>query len=402
MKEYLRNYSRDLERQIELVNASTISAKNKELILTYQNHDVSNGLSLPGMLRKMIILRSVAERNGVEFSNASRQDYERVIASLTKRGSAEATVWTYKKILMVFHKWMNGGEQYPECVKWFNFRHMKSTKLPEDMLTQDEVKRLIKFAEHPRNKAFIASLWESGARIGEIGTIRLKHVSFDEYGCRVFVDGKTGSRQVRLINAAPFLLEWINKHPLNDDPNAPVWINLKYNTNRVGYAGFCKMLSRTAKRAGIKKHVNPHNFRHSRATYLAQFLTEAQLKEVFGWVQDSGMASQYIHLSGKQVDDALLKVYGLKKEEKKEDVLMNITCPRCKEANSPNNSYCEKCWLPLTQKAQIDTIKTKDLSDNSSAVLMELVDLSKKLSEANPEKVREALSFIQNTLGSED
>jgi len=107
-------------------------------------------------------------------------------------------------------------------------------------------------------------------------------------------------------------------------------------------------------------------------------------------------------LSGKQVDDALLRVYGLKKEEKMEDVLSPKKCPRCKHYNSPNNEYCEKCWLPLSQKAQIETIKTRDLSDNTSVVLMELLDLTKKMSEANPQKVQDALSFINKTLGPEE
>lgn len=36
-----------------------------------------------------------------------------------------------------------------------------------------------------------------------------------------------------------------------------------------------------------EKPVNPHHFRHSRATYLANYLTEAQMCEWFGWVHGS-------------------------------------------------------------------------------------------------------------------
>lgn len=43
------------------------------------------------------------------------------------------------------------------------------------------------------------------------------------------------------------------------------------------------------------------------------------MKEFFGWVQASNMASIYVHLSGRDVDNALLKVYGIQntKENKK-------------------------------------------------------------------------------------
>ena len=400
MKEYIHKYRHILECELKRVKGSTISKENKKLILAYYAFDLSNGLSVPRLVRKVSILRIVAERYGIEYSRATKEDYVRVIADLKGKELANGTVWVYKKVLRVFHKWLNGGEQYPECVKWFKFKEPNKNTLPEGLLTQEDVKRLIQVSGFIRDKAFISCLWESGARIGEIGTVKIKNVSFDEYGCKVLVDGKTGMRKIRLVHAAPFLLEWINRHPFNGDHNAPMWVGVRRDYgHQLDYATLRKLLRKAAKRASIKKPVNPHNFRHSRATYLAQFLTEAQMKEFFGWTQDSRMAARYIHLSGKQVDDALLRVYGLKKEEKKEDILKPVTCPRCKHLNSPNNEYCEKCWLPLTQKAQVEAIQTRDLSDQSSVVLMQLVDLAKTLSQANPRKVQETLSAIQRELG---
>ena len=35
------------------------------------------------------------------------------------------------------------------------------------------------------------------------------------------------------------------------------------------------------------------------------------MKEHFGWVQGSEMAATYVHLSGRDVDNALLKLQGL-------------------------------------------------------------------------------------------
>ena len=64
------------------------------------------------------------------------------------------------------------------------------------------------------------------------------------------------------------------------------------------------MLSTVAKRCGIKKRVNPHSFEHARASNLANVLTEAQMKEYLGWVGDSKMAATYVHLSGRNVDNA--------------------------------------------------------------------------------------------------
>jgi hypothetical protein len=70
-------------------------------------------------------------------------------------------------------------------------------------------------------------------------------------------------------------------------------------------------LNKIAKKAGINKRIHPHLFRHSRATYMANFLTEAQMNAYFGWVQGSSMPSIYVHLPGCDIDDAVLKANGI-------------------------------------------------------------------------------------------
>jgi site-specific recombinase XerD len=66
-----------------------------------------------------------------------------------------------------------------------------------------------------------------------------------------------------------------------------------------------------AKMAKIGKNVYPHLFRHSRATHLADKLTEAQMKIYFGWSGRSDVPSVYVHLSGRDVEEAILKLHGV-------------------------------------------------------------------------------------------
>jgi integrase/recombinase XerD len=77
--------------------------------------------------------------------------------------------------------------------------------------------------------------------------------------------------------------------------------------------------------------------RHTRATELANILTEAQMKEHLGWVPGSDMPSTHVHLSGRDVDGAILKPYGIAvDEESKVKIALTLTkCPRCgKEMSS--------------------------------------------------------------------
>ena len=119
-------------------------------------------------------------------------------------------------------------------------------------------------------------------------------------------------------------------------PESPLWTSFESagSTKPLEYYAFRKMLSVTAKEQRYGKRVNPHSFRHARASNLANVLTEAQMKEYLGWVGDSRMASTYVHLSGRDIDNAPLKLNGIKTEKEvnsEEHTLRIKTCSRCQE-----------------------------------------------------------------------
>jgi len=205
---------------------------------------------------------------------------------------------------------------------------------------------------------------------------------------------------VRTINATPYLHDWLNIHPNKDDPKAPLWVNIgttkqiskKFDSGEIqkgkdyndhwsynlSYAAARKILINLGRKAGIKKPINPHNFRHSRATALgAAGLNQSIMNEVMGWKQGSAMAGVYIHLSGKQTDDALLPaMYGVKvtKEETKHSQMFPIKCINCGELNAHNVKRCKKC------NNIIGVITKSDIEQNSSVVEMSQV-LGKVVSE---------------------
>jgi len=59
-------------------------------------------------------------------------------------------------------------------------------------------------------------------------------------------------------------------------------------------------------------------FRHSQASRLANDITEAQMNEYFGWMQGSKMPTVYVHMSGRNVDQRLLEIKGVKTPAKEE------------------------------------------------------------------------------------
>ncbi len=119
--------------------------------------------------------------------------------------------------------------------------------------------------------------------------------------------------------AASYLREWLIRHPAYDiksgeiDPSILVFvrINGKDAGKPVSYIMFAKVIKRASERTGIKKRVYPHILRHSKATVLANYLTEQQMNVYFGWVQGSDMPAVYVHLSGRDIEGAIKRVCGL-------------------------------------------------------------------------------------------
>jgi len=91
--------------------------------------------------------------------------------------------------------------------------------------------------------------------------------------------------------------------------------------------------------------------------------------EYFGWTQASRMTETYVHLSGKNLDDTLLKAYGLSKDTPKEKELAPIQCPRCSTMNGATGKFCHKCG------AGLDIVTVINVDKERASLTLELMDL---------------------------
>jgi site-specific recombinase XerD len=321
----------------------------------------------------------LARRANKPLKQLGREDVERLVAWINSSNYAEETKHSYKVVLKKFYQWLRDcnedNHEYPEEVKWIKTTIKKGKRLlPEVLLTPEELKRLIEAAENPRDRALILTHYESGCRISETLFLRILNVRFDQHGAVLVVNGKTGPRRVRVIAAAPALASWLNTHPLRGDPNAPLWVGMgtigRYKP--LDYDGVRALFKRLARKAGLNKRVYTHLLRHTRATELANILTEAQMKELLGWVQSSDMPSIYVHLSGRDVDNALLRAHGLSSslEEKAKSQLTFTACPRCGQKAGPESKFCPKCGMILDAQTAIRLEEERAKADKIMNMLM--------------------------------
>jgi site-specific recombinase XerD len=358
----------DYSRRLELATArlkknKRASLHNRFKIFRFLDHLESRGVTLSRRIRYLIDLTRLADMfNAKNFEDASKQDIERIILEHGRLNLSDATKTGFRVATKRFYRWLKDPNdlEYPPEVKWIKTTTKNGhNMLPEDLLTEEEVMALVAAAERPRDKALVAMIYDSGGRIGELLTLQRRNVTFDEHGAVIVVDGKTGQRRERLILSVPFLAEWMEAHP-QKLPEAPLWVHSRQGCHQDGivpmdYYSARKLLLRLKAKAKLKKAVNPHAFRHARATHLAKLLTEAQMKQMFGWTQDSKMAARYVHLSGRDVDDALLRAHGLQpRVEEETPKLTVVKCVRCGLQNSTIHKLCSRCGMPLDLKTALE------------------------------------------------
>ena len=275
--------------------------------------------------------------------------------------------------IRLFFKWLKPDNDFFEGIK----TKPQKNRLPTtELMKQDDVVQMLTACENQRDRALITILWDSGARVGEILNLNIRDVQMDQYGAVVVVDGKTGMRRLRLINAVPDLQLWLNQHPDKNNPDAPLFVtSRKYGgeSRRLDIRTVQNMLKTIAEHAGITKNIHPHAFRHGRLTELVKMgFRESELRIIAGWEDDSKMPATYIHMSGDDVESKMLAAHGIIEEDIEEvkDNLQPAVCPRCTIKNPADAKYCSACSMILDAKTALDSeIRTDSLNDIMAPML---------------------------------
>lgn len=277
--------------------------------------------------------------------------------STKDRSFKQNTVHDYIRILKPFILWLieNGYSVLPEK-KILGITAPAAdhqTTKPDEILTLEEIEQLIKVCMNPRDRAFIALFYESGARIGEVCRLTWRDVIFDKYGVKVYIDDqKTNKRRYsRLTMSRQDLAAWkADYHPGEALPDSLVFLTFKGRA--LDYIQACRIIQRLVERTGMKKRVHPHLFRKSRITHMiAQNYQESVIKESLWGNINTGMFRTYVCLAEKDIDAEFLERAGIQVKQEENKILQPRPCPECHAINSPNTRFCPECGTSLTGEA---------------------------------------------------
>jgi site-specific recombinase XerD len=335
--------------------------------------------SILWIIRCITALLLMRRHLGKSFKDAHKHDIRSLFKWMDDKNYKASTHEKFRRILKFYYKVVYGNNQhYPEAVSWFSVNLGKEKLGKEtnmnmtEYLEEEEVQKLIETAPTLQKKAFLACMYESGARPEEFLRLTNLDIKVDSKGAVFMLRGKTGERRVRIISFVKLLQQWLELNPLRGQNQYPLWISTATNFKNqpLGLRGAQKIIEETLPKAGLtNKHRRLYILRHSRATHLANHLTEAQMCIFFGWQHGTKVVRRYIHLSGKDVDNALIALNEERGQIKTEEYkLKSIICKRCSETISPGMNFCSRCALPVN----LDNEYTREIElENENKILKE-------------------------------
>ena len=188
-------------------------------------------------------------------------------------------------------------------------------KLP-DTLALEEIDSLINAIDlsskqGERNRAILETLYGCGLRVSELTNLKISDLFFDEGFIKV--TGK-GDKQ-RLVPIGPITEKYINIyrkeirvhqqiHPMAKDT-----VFLNQHGKPLTRAMIFTIVKRLAEKAGIRKTISPHTFRHSFATHLLE--NGADLRAIQQMLGHESITTTeiYTHIDRKHLTEVINKYH---------------------------------------------------------------------------------------------
>lgn len=299
---------RRTKRQIEAI-PKIFSKPNQKHMINFMENGFSRGLSPQRLLFFIERLKVVNEIKPKDFSKYDREDVKQVMLKVNTKGYAPRTVRDTQDALIVFMCWLHKREpreKLPDNVRWLRSETIPNKLKAEDLITPQELQKMIEYSSSLMTKAILTLLYSSGLRPGELRSIQFGKFSENGNTLKFYVSGKMykkkGEESVYVVNktAVDLFKSWVNVHPTKRG-----YVFQNRDGKPLSHSHLNIMIKRAAKGAGINRMVNCYLFRHSYGTRVYSKYPDVVARKIMRHSQHSKMPWVYTHLSETDVLEAL-------------------------------------------------------------------------------------------------
>lgn len=224
-------------------------------------------------VRKLLVWM---ENNNLAIQKATRQDLERFVAEQVAQEMAPRSQARLISSIKSFYLYLMEEEYLQADPSQLLEAPKLGMKLP-DVLSVPEMEQLLNAiplgeASGQRNRAILEVLYGCGLRVSELVELRLSYINQKEGFVRVLGKGN----KERLVPINKTALKYLNLYVEQIRAFVPVqrgqedYVFLNQRGKKLSRVYVFTMIKTEVDRAGIRKKVSPHTFRHSFATHLVQ------------------------------------------------------------------------------------------------------------------------------------
>lgn len=207
-------------------------------------------------------IRKMHEHIGKRTNNITTEDLRGYLSYYqTDRNASKVTIDNIRRILSSYYAWLE-DEDYVLKSPVRRIHKIKTTKVVKDTYSDEELELMRDNCSSKRDLAIIDILASTGMRVGELVTLDIDDINFNERECIVL--GKGDKERLVYFDARTkiHLSEYIESR--SDDCPA-LFVSLNNPASRITINAVEVRLRELGRELGLSK-VHPHKFRRTLAT----------------------------------------------------------------------------------------------------------------------------------------
>jgi integrase len=189
----------DYQKRLACTKRRIARLENAQLHLDFIAHLEALGLFTGRVAKYANHVCALTKRYPLNATSATRTDVEKVIAWINRQPYKSSTKSDLRLVVKKLVQYAKTGScdrkaPTPPEASWIVVGNgdKDSRVKPESLITPQELYAMIDAAQNERDKALVTVVFEAALRPGELLTMKVRSVEFNENYCIISVNGKTG------------------------------------------------------------------------------------------------------------------------------------------------------------------------------------------------------------------
>ena len=233
-------------------------------------------------------VRRFAKHFGVSPDRLGAQHVREFQIHLLNNGAGSSTLTNLCAALRFFYE---VTLRRPRVVTFIPYPK-KPRKLPL-VLSLEEIQAMLEATGNLKHRTIMSLLYAAGLRVAELTSLKLEDIDSKRM---VIVVRQGKSRKDRLVPLAPALLTLLREYWRKYRPASWLFPG-QMQTNRLTTRSVVRLCVQAAARAGVKRRVSPHVFRHSFATHLLEAGVDLRVIQMLLGHRSLGTTAIYMHVA---------------------------------------------------------------------------------------------------------